>query len=190
MKIDKSENIGGIQLNFNMKPLRKAVLMTAEQAKSLYEQNKSFRDTLLSEFTDEELGIGLILKDWYELGKSKPGRSNKVIEGWWIDPDSVLIKVDSIVLEDANKNMFATQKQALSSLAMAQLSQLMADLGDECDVDWGGNIVLKYTIVRFGDVLLKDKSVRDFQFLAFKTESVRDAFFKKHEELIKQYYML
>ena len=191
MKIDKSENIGSIHLEpSNMKPPRKAILMTAEQAKSLYEQNKSFRNTLLSEFTDEELGIGLILKDWHELGKSKPGRSNKVIEGWWISSDSVLTEFGNASLEDVNRNIFATQKQAISTLAMAQLSQLMADLGDECDVDWGGDIALKYTIVRFGGVLLKGKSVKEFQFLTFKTESVRDAFFKKHEELIKQYYML
>lgn len=191
MKIDKSENIEGIYLKpSNMKPLRKAILMTAEQAKSLYEQNKSFRNTLLSEFTDEELGIKLNLKYWHELGKSKPGRSHKVIEGWWISSDSVLTEFGNASLEDANRNIFVTQKQALSTLAMAQLSQLMADLGDECDVDWGGDIVLKYTIVRFGDVLLKDKSVREFQFLAFKTESVRDAFFIKHKGLIRQYFMI
>lgn len=162
--------------------VRKAVLMTAEQAKSLYKKDNSFRDTLLSEFTDEELGIKPKMKSWEDL---------RHITGYWMTGYGSMVREDiNLPCIQEHKGVYATEKQLKSAYAMAQLSQLMKDLGSECDVDWGGDIVLKYAIVRFGDVLLKDKSVREFQFLAFKTESVRDAFFKKHEELIKQYYML
>lgn len=163
--------------------MRKAVLMTAEQAKSLYEQNNSFRETLLSEFTDEELGIKKKLKSWEEL--------KNLIEGWWVFCDSSLRYDKNIATEPKNKNVFATQKQAQSALAMAQLSQLMADLGDECDVDWNHTFNYnKHIIYRSKNILAKNFVHSTYSFLAFKTESVRDAFLEKHKELIKQYFMI
>lgn len=162
--------------------MRKAVLMTAEQAKSLYEQNNSFRETLLSEFTDEELGIKRELKRWSELGD---------IWGYGVDQRTggVIECIAKSTHYKHNEFIFKTEKQAESSLAMAQLSQLMADLGDECNVDWNdGNE--KYTIVAQFENLYGGFEYGFRQFLAFKTESVRDAFLEKHKELIKQYFMI
>ncbi len=86
-------------------------------------------------------------------------------------------------------NIFKTEKQARSSLAMAQLSQLMAYLGDECDVDWN-DASLKCTIYKFQNSIRADINRHMYQFLAFKTAKVRDAFLEKHKELIKDYLMI
>ena len=160
--------------------MKKTITLTVQQAKELYEKDNSFRTTILSEFTDSELGIKKELKGWSELGDS--------LKGYFIGENSHIKEVNCLI-NLFHRNVFATKKQAQSALAMAQLSQLMADLGDECDVDWGdGNE--KHTIVREYDCLVCSFEHECYQFLTFKTESVRDAFLEKHEELIKQYFMI
>ena len=162
--------------------MKRTITLTVQQAKELYEKDNSFRDTLLSEFTDVELGIEKELRSWDGLHR---------IGGYYIDDDSDVIELN-LFHETAidNKNIFKTEKQALSSLAMAQLSQLMADLGDECDVDWGDESERKWTISRYNNALEVEQAWGIFNFLAFKTKATRDAFLEKHEELIKQYFMI
>ena len=162
--------------------VRKAVLMTAEQAKSLYKKDNSFRDTLLSEFTDYELGIKPKMKSWEDL---------RHITGYWMTGYGSMIHEDTNILcIEEHKGIYATEKQLMSAYAMAQLSQLMKDLGSECEVDWENERVEKYSIIRVGDVILRGAPYREFQFLAFRTEAISDAFLEKHEELINQYFML
>ena len=160
--------------------MKKTITLTVQQAKELYEKDNSFRTTILSEFTDSELGIKKELKSWEELG---------IFDGFYIDSVCCIVKTLENSPTYDMRDIFATKKQAQSALAMAQLSQLMADLGDECDVDWGDWCV-KHTIVREYDCLVCSFEHGCYQFLAFKTESVRDAFLEKHEELIKQYFMI
>ena len=57
--------------------MKKTITLTVQQAKELYEKDNSFRGTILSEFTDGELGIKKELKGWSELG---------VVNGYSIDP--------------------------------------------------------------------------------------------------------
>ena len=83
-----------------------------------------------------------------------------------------------------------TEKHAKSMLAYAKLSMLMADLGEECNVDWGNLSSDKYCIRRTKKILVKEKFQSHYQFLAFKTEKIRDLFFDKHCDLIKDYFML
>ena len=165
-----------------LKEMKRTITLTVQQAKELYEKDNSFRDTLLSEFTDVELGIEKELRSWDGLHR---------IGGYYIDDDSDVIELN-LFHETAidNKNIFKTEKQALSSLAMAQLSQLMADLGDECDVDWENPSQLKHTIVASFNIIERGRTVHLNRFLAFKAEEVRNAFLEKHEELIKQYFMI
>ena len=161
--------------------MRKTITLTVQQAKELYEKDNSFRTTILSEFTDGELGIKKELRGWSELGNS--------LKGFYIGENSH-IKEANCLINLFHRNVFATKKQAESALAMAQLSQLMADLGDECDVDWSDNSYNKYCITRIGNHIHATNYYTIYEFLAFKTESVRDAFLEKHEELIKQYFMI
>lgn len=162
--------------------VRKAVLMTAEQAKSLYKKDNSFRDTLLSEFTDYELGIKPKMKSWEDL---------RYITGYWMTGYGSMVHEDiNLPCIQEHKGLYATEKQIKSAYAMAQLSQLMKDLGSECEVDWGERNRNKYVINRQYYKLHTTTADRTYHFLAFRTPEVRDAFLEKHEELIKQYFML
>jgi len=159
----------------------KNIKLSIQQAKDLYKSNPEYRNTLLSVFTDVELGIEPIMKSWDELYMD--------LCGFYISSDSEVKEVSNISLNLANRNIFKTEKQARSSLAMAQLSQLMAYLGDECDVDWN-DASLKCTIYKFQNSIRADINRHMYQFLAFKTAKVRDAFLEKHKELIKDYLMI
>ena len=161
--------------------MKKTITLTTEQAKELYEKDNSFRTTILSEFTDSELGIKKELKRWRELG---------FIDGAYIESDATITIAETNPTDTHGKNIFATKKQAESALAMAQLSQLMADLGDECDIDWGLHSGLKYVIYRWNNEIETVSVSSTHYFLSFKTKKVRDAFLEKHEELIKQYFMI
>lgn len=159
----------------------KNIKLSIQQARDLYKINPEYRNTLLSVFTNEELGIEPVMKNWKELGK---------IRGFYLSDES---KIEVQPLGDSNykeyKALFATEKQARSALAMAQLSQLMADLGDECNVDWNNNSA-KYVIYRDGVDIYKSIADNVYKFLSFKTAKVRDAFLEKHKELIKDYLMI
>ena len=159
----------------------RTIKLSVQQAKSLHEKDNSFRDTLLSEFTDVELGIIPKLKSWGEL---------KYVKGFILNSyaDSATPEELHATLSKS-RGIYATEKQALSALAMAQLSQLMADLGDECDVDWT-NTSTKFTISRYGGRFSLNYTAAHYEFLAFKTEEVREAFLEKHAELINQYFMI
>lgn len=94
-----------------------------------------------------------------------------------------------------NCNVFACAKQAKSALAMARISQIMAN--DEyygfpiTDEEWKDNRVRKYCITRRGDCCDSDVITAIFYyFLAFHTASQRDAFMLDYPELVKDYLML
>lgn len=153
--------------------------LTIEQAQKLYEEQPTMRELLLTSFTKEELE-GVVLRYWVEIGEKS---------GFYIGSDSMIyshLGGKNI----AEFNVFATKAQAKSALAMAQLSQLMKDLGDECDVDWGSKGERKFIIIRYNHDIIADVCTGYYCFLAFKTEKVRDAFLKKHEQLIKNYLMI
>lgn len=154
--------------------------MTIEQAQKLYAEQPSMRELLLTTFSEEELE-GVVLKDWSELGR---------ITGYYIHNESE-IHYNTPFSTKENRNVFYLKKQAKSALAMAQLSQLMKDLGSECEVDWNDDDNHKCAIIRHGDVLTYPTATNShYAFLAFKTVGVCCAFAKKHDRLIRDYFML
>lgn len=178
----KIENLNTIEIITNNKTetnMERNLKLTIEQAQKLYKEQPSMRELLLTTFTKEELE-GVVLKDWYELSN---------ISGCYLASDSRCVNIDNRKAEGDQKNIFATEKQVKSALAMAQLSQLMKDLGDECNVDWG-DLSDKHCILRACNHLSATSYKNTYHFLAFKTAKVRDAFLKKHEQLIKDYFMI
>lgn len=153
--------------------------LTIEQAQKIYKEQPSMRELLLTSFTKEELE-GVILRYWVEIGEKS---------GFYIGSDSMIYS--HLGGKDiAEFNVFATKEQAKSALAMAQLSQLMKDLGDECNVDWTKIGVGKSCIKRIGHKLYVETAGEYYYFLAFKTREVALAFMRKHEQLIKDYFMI
>lgn len=156
--------------------------LTIEQAQKLYKEQPEMRELLLTAFTKEEL-IGDILKDWEDLSDTS---------GYYISANSNITQIDRMsIRSNYNRNIFATEKQAKSALAMAQLSQFMKDLGDECDIDWEDDANVKYAITRQKNTIISETYYYSYyNFLTFKTVKIRNAFMKKHERLIKDYFMI
>ena len=156
----------------------KTIKLSVEQAKELYNTNKEFRNTILHEFTDSELGIVPILKNWEDLEFE-----NKVYPNYYGDINVIHINSKPAQLA------VPTKKHAKSMIAFAKLSMLIHDLEDECNVDWNNEDV-KYVIDCYKNTISKGLSHLANCFLAFKKKSIRDAFLDKHERLIKDYFMI
>ena len=92
-----------------------------------------------------------------------------------------------------NYNVFATEKQAKSALAMARISQIMANDerfgGVVTDEEWYSNET-KYIIRREANKLFISITAYGYFFLAFHTGEQRDLFLKENEDLVKDYLMI
>lgn len=89
------------------------------------------------------------------------------------------------------KDIFRTEKQAKSALAYAQLTQLMAL--PEYNGDWVPNWEDKsqvYTIIGFGNNILKFSGINHRSHIAFKSEEIRDKFLENNMDLLKEYFEL
>ena len=90
--------------------------------------------------------------------------------------------------------VFNTEKQAKSALAMARISQIMAN--DErfggiiTDEEWKNDSISKYCIDRQRNEINKEFCYICFSFLAFHTAEQRDLFLRENEDLVKDYLML
>lgn len=95
---------------------------------------------------------------------------------------------------DNNHNLFATEKQAKSALAMARISQIMANDkrfgGIITDNQWKNPDSYKYCIERSSNRIFSDWHNVDYHFLAFNTEEQRNLFLKENEDLVKDYLMI
>ena len=139
----------------------------------------------------------------FECIKFKPikkGRwkddENSILTGYCITFGSTISKVniDSRLRNiKGNFNIFATEKQAKSALAMARISQIMAN-----DVRFGGVITdeewengeKKYVLQRYNNKIQYNYYYDTYYFLAFHTAEQRDLFLEENEDLIKDYLML
>jgi hypothetical protein len=151
--------------------------ITKDQAEKLLKTLPEFAEQIYLDYP--ELNPSKIVGSWEDLDK---------ISGYFIDDNS---EIHESVQSDnckENKDIFKTEKQAESSLAYSQLTQLMADCGD-CDVHWY-SFDTKYCIQRSNNLLEVTRLCKTFDFLAFKTPEIALEFIKKHEGLIKQFYQL
>lgn len=166
-------------LNKNME---KTLTITLEEAKEIYGKSKEMDALLLANFSKEELTKKELPKNFSDLGN---------IGGYWINGIGVICEREVVKGEslDCSKPRFATEKQAKSALAMAQLSQLMKAYNGDWEPDWNSNNT-KYCIIRERDVVFKSDSMITYRFLAFKTPELRDEFLKNFKDLIKQYLMI
>ncbi len=162
--------------------MEKQIKLTIEQAKSLYKSNPEYRDTLLSVFTDKELGIEPSYpKSFKDIGK---------IDGYFIEINALIVDIYNLNSNKfANKNVFATEKQAKSALAFAQLSQLAKEMNGDWIANWDNNNV-KFVIVRSSEKLYIEQWCAKFYSIVFKTKEMAEFSLKHHEQLWKDYYEL
>ena len=96
-------------------------------------------------------------------------------------------------IED-NFGLFASKRQTKSAIAMARISQIMAN--DErfggviTNEEWRDDNMRKYVIIREKDNISVHSHFTYYHFLAFRTAEQRDLFLDENEDLLKDYFML
>ena len=118
---------------------------------------------------------------------------NAKIEGYYIHSFSDILP-SCACNSPSNYNVFATEKQAKSALAMARISQIMANDerfgGVVTDEEWEKREIVKYVIKREGNHIITTYYYYFHHLLAFHTPEQRDLFFEENEDLIRDYFML
>ena len=137
----------------------------------------------------------------FECIKFKPIRYIKTTEdlietdgritGYWINDDAKICESYSLYYRKYNKDVFLSEKEAKSALAMAQISQLMPYYGGAItDEEWINNTISKYVIGRINGKICKGCSVTVYSYIAFHTIEQRDSFLNNNYRLVKDYLML
>lgn len=120
-----------------------------------------------------------------------------IISGYFIGNDSELVSIvegEEYSNDKYNYNVFATEKQAKSALAMARISQIIANDsrfgGAITDIEWQDASITKYIICRWSNKVQTDFNYTSYHFLAFHTKEQRSLFLKENEDLVKDYLMI
>jgi hypothetical protein len=66
-------------------------------------------------------------------------RQDSELNGYWVDDESYIVAAVNGIRRDGNRNIFATVAQAKSSIALAMLSQQVADCNGDWTPDWKEN---------------------------------------------------
>ena len=103
----------------------------------------------------------------------------------------------------SNKNIFATEKQVKSALAMAQISQIMANDerfggaftkfdGTNDFVGWRGFAIIRIleSTRKLNLTIVPLDSAEPYQFLTFNHKEQAMLFLEENEDLVKDYYMM
>ena len=128
-----------------------------------------------------------IEKEWRD-------NEDKKINGYYIDEYGDIQRAYDEANTSFNYNIFATEKQAKSALAMARISQIMANDerfgGVVTYEEWDNENIAKYGIYRANYGIGNCLYYNAYNFLAFHTAEQRDLFLKENKDLIKDYLML
>lgn len=119
-------------------------------------------------------------------------KENVIIQGYYMDVCSEIEPYHGMYTnEDYRK--FATEKQAKSALAMARISQIMANDerfgGTITDEEWEDFDKLKFSVYRIGDDIYHNVTKR-YHFIAFHTNEQVELFLNENEDLLRDYFML
>ena len=136
----------------------------------------------------------LVIVEEVEEPKFWSDNKNNTFDGFFIGTCGNILEVSKLDNTVPNYNLFATKKQAKSTLAMARISQIMAnDIenfgGVITDEEWE-NDEWKFVIYRCDNRIKTISVVSIYHFLAFHTEKQRDLFLEKYPQLVKDYLMI
>jgi hypothetical protein len=163
---------------------KRQTVLTIEEARNILgriSKDDAMAYFIRANFTEEELIPKTELpKSWKEL---------KELAGYYINTYSKIITEFYGIISNDNRNVFATEKQAKSALAMAQLSQLMKIYNDGWEPDWN-DLSIKYTLSRVGNNIVNGVYAQYYNFLTFPNKEIRTEFLKNFEPLIKEYFMI
>ena len=123
----------------------------------------------------------------------RDNKNARIEEGYYLDAGKVEKVEHDPFYTIGYYDVFATEKQAKSSLAMAQISQIMANDerfgGVVTDKEWETGIP-KFTICRYNNEIGFFVRFCNYEFLSFHTEEQCDLFLEENEDLVKDYLMI
>ena len=115
------------------------------------------------------------------------------ISGYRLDGNAIR-PMNNVVRLTGCWDIFATEKQAKSAQAMAQISQIMANDkrfgGVVSEREWEFEDTKKFVIVKCCNRIRKDIVWSTHTFLAFHTKEQCDLFLKENEDLVKDFLMI
>jgi len=111
----------------------------------------------------------------------------KVIDGAFVTVASEIEYTDEVPAHFNNYNVFATEKQAQASLALAQLSQLREVYRNGWEPDWadGNDKAYIYFDGDGNDIQVAYYSTNP-KFLSFQSKEIAEEFLKNFRDLIEQ----
>lgn len=124
------------------------------------------------------------------IGTERTWENLKEITGYYISSFST-VTYNKFSAYNASKNTFLTKKLAKSSLALAQISQLIERYygGMIKNEDWANNSY-KYAIQRDKNSIYKVSTTSGYYHISFYKQEDRDLFLEEQQELLKQYFMI
>jgi hypothetical protein len=126
-------------------------------------------------------GNDLIIVEEVEEPEFWSDNKGNTFNGFRINNVASISEVSNVPNTKLSYDVFAIKKQAKSALAMARISQIMAnDIknfgGVVTDEEWEDNYEYKFAIYRVHNNISVKCARSDYQFLAFHTAAQRDLF--------------
>jgi hypothetical protein len=115
-------------------------------------------------------------KSWEELG---------VIEGYWVQSNSISSYSKRKTIGSDHKNVFKTKEQAQASIALAQLSQLREVYRQGWKPDWK-NTDTKHAVIKLNEILTTSFESCYPKFLSFQSREIAEQFLKNFKDLIEE----
>jgi hypothetical protein len=141
--------------------------------------------------TDNELKE-LAVQTYPEVAKKElPKSFNELalISGYYLNTNSEISECEAEApLLNEDHNIFATQNQAKSALAMAKLSQVMTVYNDGWVADWSDKNQCKFCIGFVGGSIEVSFIHLTKHFLTFKTKELAEEFLTNFKEDIETYF--
>lgn len=134
----------------------------------------------------------IVFKEKEEVKPWNPEGKNVV--GFLYDSDGNIYEIGEYPYDsETDLNMFATEKELKSALAMAQISLIL-----KYDKRYGGRVDGEefdgLNVIYVIDVTKRKITVNPYMYtcfyLAFHTKEQAELFLEEHEDLVRQYYML
>lgn len=159
----------------------KEAKLSLEVAEKMYESN----DEAIKAFA---------LENYPDLCKNKVVKWEDldISNGFYINNESLIYNLAHrcYLAKNNDQNVFATEAQAKSALAMAQLSQLMKEFNGYWVADWGNPNQVKHTLHRHGNFCCRSKERNTYYFLSFESDKKSNEFHELHEYLICEYLII
>ena len=153
--------------------------MTLEEAKVLYKsENYSIKSIALKYYSREQLVEVEYPKYWEDL---------KSIQGFWIEERTRIQRTLTISpVTRYEKNIFATEEQAKSALAYAQLSQLAYRMNE---IDKNKEDEGTFSIIYYDGRLGVEEVINNFHIGFYSYEAAKFSL-ENHKELWKDFWMV